>query len=102
MNRDDRTWVVALALAIGLSLAVTVITVGVLYDAIFSEGPGLSDNATQVLTAAFGGMIGVLGSYVGFHAGTNASNGGTVDTSDTSSASSVAVEPDDSEPPPPT
>src|SRR5215472_3327644 len=62
---------VVLVLAIGLSLAVLFVTAGVLYDAIFSEGPGLSDNATQVLTAAFGGIIGVLGSYVGYRAASN-------------------------------
>lgn len=37
----------------------------VLYDAIFSEGPGLSENAVQVMTLAFGGIIGVLGGYIG-------------------------------------
>jgi len=72
MNSDTgKTWIVALALAVALGLAVVIITVGVLYDAIFSEGPGLSDNATQVLTAAFGGIIGVLGSYVGYRAASN-------------------------------
>lgn len=72
MTQRTRDWVVII-LAAGLSLAVICVTVGVLYDAIFSEGPGLSDNATQLLTTAFGGIIGVLGSYVGFRA---ASNGG--------------------------
>jgi hypothetical protein len=66
---------VALVLATGLALAIVIVTVGVLYDAIFSKGPGLSDNATQVLTTAFGGIIGVLGSYIGFKAGINAANG---------------------------
>jgi hypothetical protein len=68
-----RDWV-ALTLAVGIATAVNLITAGVLYDAIFSKGPGLSDNATQILTTAFGGIIGVLGSYVGFRAG-QASNG---------------------------
>lgn len=63
-----KDWV-ALTLAIGISTAVNVITFAVLYDAIMSEGPGLSENATQVLVAAFGGMIGVIGSYVGYRAG---------------------------------
>ena len=40
-------------------------TIGVLYDAIFSKGPGLSDNATQVLTGAFTGAFGLLGAYLG-------------------------------------
>jgi hypothetical protein len=29
----------------------------------------LSDNATQVLTAAFAGIVGALGSYLGYKAG---------------------------------
>jgi len=65
---------VALVLTIGIATAVNLITFAVLYDAIFSKGPGLSDNATQILTTAFGGIIGVLGSYVGFRAGQESSN----------------------------
>jgi Na+-driven multidrug efflux pump len=59
------------ALALGLLVAIDSITVGILWDAIASKGPGISDNAAQILTTAFGGIIGVLGSYVGFRAGTN-------------------------------
>ncbi len=40
-----------------------------LYDAIFSSESGLSENATQILTLAFGGIIGLLGSYVGYKTG---------------------------------
>lgn len=60
--------VVAVVLAVGLATAVNLITVGVLYDAIFSEGPGLSSNATQILTTVFGGIVGILGSYIGYRA----------------------------------
>ena len=63
-----KDWV-ALTLAIGISFAINTITIAVLWDAIRSAGPGLSENATQVLVAAFGGIIGVLGSYIGFRAG---------------------------------
>lgn len=63
-----RDWV-AVILAIGIATAINVITVAVLYDAIASAGPGLSENATQVLTTAFAGMVGVLGGYVGVKAG---------------------------------
>jgi len=63
---------VAAILAGGLVLALVLITGGVLYDAIVSEGPGLSENATQVLTGAFGGILGVLGAYIGFRAGASA------------------------------
>jgi len=61
---------VAILLAVGIATAVNMITFAVLYDAIFSEGPGLSDNATQILTAAFSGAFGLLGSYIGFRAAT--------------------------------
>lgn len=56
-------------LAIGLSLATVMLMSGVLYDAVRSDTPGLSENATQVITMAFGGIIGILGSYLGFKAG---------------------------------
>jgi len=59
---------VAVILAVALGLALNLIVGAVLYDAIFSEGPGLSENATQILTGAFGGIIGVLGSYIGYRA----------------------------------
>ena len=65
---QPRDWV-AIILAVALGTAINTITFAVLYDAIFSEGPGLSENATQLLVTAFGGIIGVLGSYVGFKAG---------------------------------
>lgn len=64
MNHDRRDWV-AVILAIGIATAINLITLAVLYDAIFSEGPGLSDNAVQVLSLAFGGILGVLGGYIG-------------------------------------
>lgn len=63
-----REWV-ALVLAIGISMAVILITAASMYDAVRSDTPGLSENATQVLTAAFSGGFGVLGSYVGYRAG---------------------------------
>jgi hypothetical protein len=66
--RSGRDWV-AILLAVGIAAALNLITFGVVYDAITSEGPGLSSNATQVLVMGFGGIIGVLGSYVGFKAG---------------------------------
>jgi len=68
-----RDWV-AILLALGFASSLNLITAGVLYDAIFSKGPGLSSNATQVLVMGFGGIIGILGSYFGFKAG-QAANG---------------------------
>jgi hypothetical protein len=67
--RDRGRETVAILLAVGIATAVNLITFATLYDAIFSAGPGLSDNATQILTTAFGGIIGVLGSYIGFKVG---------------------------------
>lgn len=63
-----RDWV-AIILAVGLAAAINTITAAVLYDAIAGDQPGLSENATQILVASFGGIIGVLGSYVGYRAG---------------------------------
>jgi hypothetical protein len=60
--------VVAVVLAVGLATAVNLITVAALWNAV-DRGTGLSENATQVLTTAFGGMVGLLGGYLGFKAG---------------------------------
>jgi heme A synthase len=56
---------VAIILAAGVSICLIVFTAAVLYDAVFSEGPGLSENATQILTASFSGIIGALAGYLG-------------------------------------
>jgi len=67
-RKPRRDWV-ALTLAIGLATAVNLIVVGVLLAAYYrgqkTGDYSLSENATQVLIAAFGGMIGVIGGYVG-------------------------------------
>ena len=73
-----RDWT-AIILAVGLGLAINTITVAVLIDAIVSNGPGLSENATQILTTAFGGIIGVLGSYVGYRAASSSRDQGQAD-----------------------
>ena len=59
---------VALVLAAGLSLALLIIVAAVMYDAVRSDTPGLSENATQILTGWGGGIIGIVGSYLGFRA----------------------------------
>jgi predicted small secreted protein len=64
-SERGKDWV-AIILAVGIAVALNCIAVGVLYDAIFSEVGGLSENATQILTGAFGGILGVLGSYIGY------------------------------------
>lgn len=63
-----RDWV-AIILATALATAMNVFVLAVLYDAIFSAGPGLSENATQILTGWGGGIVGILGSYLGFRVG---------------------------------
>jgi hypothetical protein len=73
-----REWT-AIILAIGLGTAINAITIAVLIDAIVSAGPGLSENATQILTTAFGGIIGVLGSYIGFRSATSSRDLGQAD-----------------------
>jgi hypothetical protein len=60
---------VAVILAIGLTLLVVLILVATMVQ-ILNNKPGvpeiqLSENATQILIAAIGGVVGVLGSYVG-------------------------------------
>lgn len=51
------------------------VTFAVLYDALFSNQTGLSDNAVQLLTGWGGGMIGLIGAYVGYHAGEGRAGG---------------------------
>jgi hypothetical protein len=63
--------IVAVILAIGLAVAVVMLMAGVLWDALHSDSPGISENATQLITMAFGGIIGILGSFLGYKAGTN-------------------------------
>lgn len=65
---------VAIILAFGIATSINFITLAVMYDAV-AEGAELSENATQILVAAFGGIIGILGSYIGFRAGERAKEG---------------------------
>ena len=67
-ERNVFGWV-AIILALGIVVAFNVITFAVLWDAIRAQGPGLSDNATQVLTGLGGGMVGILGGLVGYRFG---------------------------------
>lgn len=60
---------VAVVLSIGVATALNMITAAALVDAITSEDPGLSDNATQILTGGFGGVLGVLAAYLGYRVG---------------------------------
>jgi len=66
-KRGGQEWV-AIVLGIGIAVAVNLVTFGLMWEAVFRSGT-MSDNATQLLTTAFGGIVGVLGSYVGFRSG---------------------------------
>lgn len=56
---------VAIILAIGIGTALNLLMFAILWDALFHSDPGLSENATQVITALGSGVIGVLGGYIG-------------------------------------
>jgi hypothetical protein len=60
---------VALVLAIGMVVNLLVIALMVFYAAVFQtlEAPGIIA-ATQVLTGWGGGIVGILGGYVGYRA----------------------------------
>lgn len=71
---------VALILAIGLATALNLITAAVMYDAVRSDTPGLSENATQILTGWGGGVIGILGAVFGYRAGSTPTSSTTTTT----------------------
>lgn len=76
------SYLVALVLALGICLALNVLTFAVLYDAFVNDiNAGLSENATQVLTGWGGGVLGVIGAVVGYQAGQSSASGPTVITS---------------------
>jgi hypothetical protein len=75
----NRDWV-AIILAAGVATALNLIVLGILYDAIVNggnQGAGISSNATQILMAWGGGMIGILGAVFGYRAGTNGDRAST-------------------------
>ena len=62
---------VAIILASGVAISMIILIVGVVWGAIRhgSTAATLTENETQVLIAAFGGIFGILGAYLGFRAG---------------------------------
>lgn len=72
MSEDHRPTadMVAIILATGISVALIIVTAALLYAAFLRLGvdpdSGLSENGTQLLTGWGGGIIGVLGSFIGF------------------------------------
>jgi hypothetical protein len=71
----DEHWAkdwVAVILAIGVATALNLITIAVLWTAVAGRSDvegGLSENATQLLTAGISGTLGVLGAFLGYRAG---------------------------------
>lgn len=61
---------VAVVLAVGMAIALNVITVSLLWAAYHRLGidpeHGLSENGTQILSAWGGGIISILAAYVGY------------------------------------
>jgi hypothetical protein len=66
---------VAVILAVGICTALNLLVFAVIYDALFSDSPGLSENATQILTGWGGGILSVIGAVVGYKAGEMAQKG---------------------------
>jgi len=62
---------VAITLAFGVAASMIILMVGVVWGAIKhgSTAATLTENETQVLIAAFGGVFGILGAFLGFRAG---------------------------------
>jgi hypothetical protein len=67
---------VAVILAVGISASLIFMTVAALYIVIISHGnpSTLGENTTQVLTGWGGGMLGVLGAFVGYAFGDKTTN----------------------------
>ena len=59
----------AIILALALTIAVTFITGALFWQSIFRPpAAGISENTVQVLTTVFTGIVGILGSYIGYQA----------------------------------
>jgi hypothetical protein len=69
---SGKDWV-AIILAIGMSTAINLFIVGV-WIADYSAHRPLSQQSSLVLTTVFGGIIGILGSYIGYRAGSKAAD----------------------------
>jgi len=72
LPRPTADWV-AVILAIGVSVALNVVTVAILAAAWQRLGvdvnSGISDNGVQLLSGIFGAMIGALSAYLGYKIG---------------------------------
>jgi hypothetical protein len=59
---------VAVILAIGFASVILLIMIATIVQILHNERPevSLSENATQILTSAVGGLSGLLGGYIGY------------------------------------
>jgi hypothetical protein len=75
-NRDNPVFWVAVILATGMAIALNIMTFAALWVALSPHDPNfiprLGENATQVLTGWGGGIMGVLGAYIGYAFGNKA------------------------------
>jgi len=74
-------WLVTLVLAIALGTALNAFTFAILYESVFrTESAGISENAVQVLTGWGGGMIGIIGAFIGYRVGSSQNGTQTTET----------------------
>jgi len=64
----------AMILATGITTSIIFLTIGIVWSAVQngSTAATLSENETQVLISAFGGIFGILGAYIGYQLGNGA------------------------------
>jgi hypothetical protein len=78
--RHEASGLVAIILAVGIVVALNVITIALLYAAVIRLGidvnAGLSDNGVQVLLAWGGGIISVIAGYTGYVIGKRTNGNG--------------------------
>lgn len=87
-HSTPKDWV-AIVLTIGLCTALNILVVSIAYEGL-NDGPEtISENATQIMTGTFGGIIGILGAYLGYRA---ASNGEKHDRQEQEISSDASIE----------
>jgi len=78
--KREASGTVAIILAVGMVVALNVVTAALLYAAIIRLGidinAGLSDNGVQVLLAWGGGIISVIAGYTGYVVGKKSNGNG--------------------------
>jgi len=71
MRNRNSTEIVAIVLAIGISVSIFALVIGVMWSAIKhgNSAATITENETQVLLATFSGIFGILGAHVGYKMG---------------------------------